>query len=322
MSDARLIERIANADAYPAKVPLPEGIWASEVALQVIERRTEVQTDKRTEVAAKPQVDKRGRRSLALVAGFVAVAALVVAGAIWLFGAGSDSDVTNAPPALDVIEALDAAIVAGDWQAVVALYAEDATYTELDDGFGGHDWVRHGRMANFGCSLTECLRVDWSLSETSSVADPNEALQSIYPGYDWDGEPGITGFDDLATLAMANYARGVTDFYSCTQADEVTVVCDIILQGDAFVSEAPTVTDTFTVEDGLIIKQVYDRSSSNYEGTSSPDFSAIVDYQTYVEENADPQGLFGSSLGVLRINPTRVETHKQLIAEWRAQRDG
>lgn len=282
-----------------------------------------MQTDERTatQVVGKPRGPERRRRKslVAALAGTAAVLVIAIGGWVLI---NDGSDVAGRTP-LEVAEALDAAIVAGDWEGVLALYADDATYTHVDDGFG-FDPFRHGRdPADYR------IRTDMPLTSERFTSGPgllpgmySEPLANGYPPTDWDGEPGITAFDDLATLAMASHVAGVTDFYSCVQADTTTVVCEVVIEGDAFWDVPPPVTDTFTVEDGLITHQRYDTTALPVS-PSDPANPARLEYLGWVEENRpELEGsLFWSeSLGRLRLSPDTAETHRELIAEWRAQR--
>ncbi len=319
MNDAQLIDRLARTDDYSVEVPLPDEIWAPEVALRQIERRTgmQVQEDTTTRVV-EPTRDRRRRPLIPALAGGLAI--LVAVAGAWLV-TRSGSDVAARSP-LEVAEALDAAIVAGDWEAVLALYAEDATYTHLDDGFG-FDAFRHGRDP-----ADHTIRTDMPLMSERFTSGGglvfgqwSEPLTNDYPPVDWDGEPGITGFDNLATLAMANYAAGVTDFYSCVQSGTTTVVCEVVIEGHAFWETPPPVADTFTIEDGLITHQSYDTMVA--QPASDPTSSSRIQYMLWVEENRPElaESLFWS-MGTARqrITPETAETHRQLIAEWVAQR--
>lgn len=283
-----------------------------------------MQTKERSEKVTAPSEEK-SRRLWMAAGGLALVAALVVGGIIVISGsddgdgAGTegttvDTTAVAAGPALtplEVAEALDAAIVAGDWEAALALYAEDATYTQLDDGFG-FDFIRHGKEVG-----GSPLRTDMPLSRIAPALGFG-GLTTIYPGFDWDEDGSTTGLDHLAALTMADYAWGVTDFYSCAQTDETTVVCDLILEGHALVPDAPPpVTDTFTVVDGRITQQVYDTTVSRFEDP----FGLRLGYLVYVEENRPEleNTLFSlNRTGELRMTPDTVETHRELIAEWRA----
>lgn len=321
MNDAQLIDWLSGTDAYAADVPIPDEIWTPAIALHEIERRTGMQTDeRRVQEVGETLAPKPQRRKSIMPALAGAAAVLVIALGGWVL-INDGSDVAARTP-LEVAEALDAAIVAGDWEAVLGLYAEDATYTHVDDGFG-FDPFRHGRdPADYS------IRTDMPLTSERFTSGPgllpgqySEPLTNLYPNPEWDGEPGVTGFDDLATLAMASYAAGVTDFYSCEQADSTTVVCEVVIAGDAFWDAPPPVTDTFTVDDGLITHQLYDTTTVL---SDDPTGSNRLNYLGWIEGNRPEleTSLFAQSEspGRLRVTPDNFETHRELIAEWRAQR--
>lgn len=281
-----------------------------------------MQTQERPKQIMTPP-EKKSRRLLVGAGGFALVAALVGGGIIATSGSDpeprtEDTVVVTTVAALgptltpiEVADALNAAIVAGDWKAVRALYSDDATYTQLDDGFG-HDFVRHGKEPG-----EMPLRIDMPFSRPAA-AFKFRGLTTIYPAFDWDDDGVTTAFDDLASLAVADHAWGVTDFYTCTQSDERTVVCDLVLAGHALVPDSPpSATDTFTVIDGLITHQVYDTTASRFEDP----YGLRLGYLVYVEENRPEleNTLFSlDRTGELRMTPDTVETHRELIAEWRA----
>ena len=334
MNDARLLEQLARTDRFPVDAPMLDAVPVPAIALREIERRIEMQTQQRPEVATPTS---RNRKIGWLIAAAAAAVALVVAAAVWTTGGSGSEDSADAAvvttaaaatpttaaapttvattvpaapavPPIEVIEALDAAIVAGDWEAALALYSQDATYSQIDDGFG-FDFIRHGKNAS-GDELSE-----HAFNGPNRFESP---FTTIYPSYSWTEGAGFTVFDALATVIMGDYAVGVTDFYSCEQTDDNTVVCDLVLEGHAFIEEVPPVTDTFTVVGGLITHQLYDTTMSRLEDP----FGMRLDYLGYLEANyaESVDELFDSErLGSLVITPETVETHRDLIAEWRAQ---
>lgn len=311
MRREQAFELVRQANPMSEGSSAPAGFLSPTALLDRIdERSTDMQTRENQTVVkprrpdASPKRTGRGWLRAALAAGAVVIVAVAVA--VALPGGGDVSQ-----PPLEVVEALDAATVAGDWEAVRELYADDATYTRVDDGFG-HDYVRHGKdeVGQDNMPLT-----------SPGIDARNAPLTSIYPPFDWDGDGSVTGFDDLASLTMANYAWGMTRYYSCTQPDATTVVCDLVLEGHALWPEAQPVTDTFTVIDGLITHQVYDTTGAPGDPKADP-FETRLDYLGYIEDNhPELEGtLFSQRLGELRMTPESAELHRQFIAEWRAQR--
>lgn len=313
MTDTRLLNRLAETDAYPADSPLPDEAWTSAVALQEIERRAEPSAGSGTFRVTRPR--RQPRRLALAAAAFALIVVIVTAVVVLASDQNTLPDVTNDAPLtpLEVGQALNAAIVAGDWEAVRVLYADDATYTLVDDGFGIHSSVRH-RLATLDSfrpdRAVDRLLVTPKFNRSSSVGVP-------FNVYEWIEDESFDGFDDLAADAMALYTQGVTTALSCTQPGPGAVVCDNVLEGHAFLSGAPLTVDTLTVVDGLITHQEYDTLGARDEDS----FTLQVEYQTYVGANhAELEEDLFYQLGRLTITPDTVETHRQLIAEWSAQR--
>jgi len=316
MTDARLLNRLAETDAYRDDQPLPDDVWTSAVALEEIELRAERRPGSGAVLTVRPA---RNPRRLALAAAaFALVIAVVLAAVFWASDRQDLPDVTNEAPLtpLEIGNALNAAIVSGDPAAWRSLYADDATYTVVDGGFVASAAFRHGQWR--GGSSDPGRPVDRPLSADRGFL--NSALGTAFPTFDWIPADGATtnGFDDLAVNAMAQYAQGVTRVWSCTQADLTTVVCAEVLAGHAFLSEPlPPMTDTFTVVDGLITHQEYDTSSVFVE----PDtFPLRLEYQNYIASTRpELEDVLFSDLARMLVTPDTVETHRQLIAEWKAQ---
>jgi hypothetical protein len=285
MNDAQLIKRLAGTDAYAAGGPLPDEIWTLDVALQEIERRTGMQTQKRTEVQVARPPEKRGRRLRAAVAAFVAIVAIGGAAAIWA-SLQSESDVGSR-----VGEALNEARVTGDVELFRQLYSDEATFTDLAD--------------SRSVSLQAVLR------------DP------LQPGVDWDGDGTTTVLDSFIGLAMEDYAVGVILAHSCSQSDSTTIVCDEVLQGHPFVSNPNgyRISSTYTLVDGLITEQVFDASpwGTGQWFDTKMDPARVWPYQQWVQANhPELEAELFSDFAFLRMTPSTVENHRQLIAEWRA----
>ena len=316
MTDARLLNRLAETDAYRDDQPLPDDVWTSAASLQEIEQRA--RQPRQSEKLPSVQPPRVRRRFVVAATAFAVLAAFVVAAIIWTSDQEKLPDVTNDAPLtpLEVSNALNAAIVSGDPAALRSLYVDDATYTVVDNGNEINASFRHGRWR--GGSSFPARPVDRSLSAQKGFLD--SALGTAFNPFDWipDGDPTSDGFDDLAADAMALYAAGVTRVWSCTQTDASTVVCDNEVQGHAFVADPlPPMTDTFTVVEGLITHQEYDARSV----LIAPDTNPLqLQYQNYVAATQpELEDALFSGLGRLRITPVTVETHRQLIAEWKAQ---
>ena len=238
----------------------------------------------------------------AVLVGAAAFAVVIIVGvAVLLVTRGSDQpDVANgAPTPLEVGEALNQATVAGDLEALRNLYDDAATFTEMSSGD------------------TEAFR-----ATTRSFP---EMLGSSIP--DMDGDEVITRFDDILWDAANDYAAGVTLAYTCDQTDPSTVVCEGVFEGHALLDENdpqdPTeqVTNTFTVEDGLITHHQFDARPLNrvaYWSYKGRDINQGPngEYRQWVRENHPETGnLFWGG----HLTPDNVEQHRELIAEWRAQ---
>jgi len=266
-----------------------------------VERRRDMQTQKQPRLTTLPPRRPRGRRWLIpAFAGVVAVVALVVA-VVLLSGNESTPDVANptaAPAAipestvltpLEVGEALNRATRDGDWEAARALYADDATYLEV----GGAPVPMSGLATGDNFNFT----------------------------YDWDGDGTYSIFDREAGYLMNEYVAGVEDRFSCVQADSTTVVCDIVSVGYRFLDGGPVEqSNTYTVVDGRITHLTWELTVFVGFGEAR---GLKIEYQDWVraersEANVD-EALF-AFLGTPLVVPETVETHRQLIAEWKAQR--
>lgn len=326
MNDAQLIDRLAGTDAYAADVPVPDEIWTPDVALREIERRTAMQTDERKiqELGGSPPAPRGPRRrslAPAMAAALAVVVAVVVA--IALLAGGDEEvpdvgnttvpvDTTTPEPAaltpLEVGEALNQAAVAGDWEAVRALYAEEATFS-----------IDVGDISDSSIISNAPLAIPFPPGR------PTVAPFPILNQFDWDDDGVISGFDDIAATTMTLWALGVEPYRSCSEVDATTLVCDERGQGPfSSPPDLPIYSEIFTVVDGRITQHILDLSD---EDSFSPVGFVVpplpVEYEDWVRENRaelNPDGALFEFLGKLLITPDTVEVHRQLIAEWVAQR--
>jgi hypothetical protein len=156
MNDARLLDRLAEANAYAPTTPLPDEIWTCELSLREIERRLTMKPTELTERSASRE-DSPPRRRYGVSRplqrsrssgtpgrrGFItaAVALLVVfAGiGIWMSTAG-ESDVT-AGDALAAGNGFVEAFNRGDAEAALAFLGPEAaisqTFIGMSDGDDG-----------------------------------------------------------------------------------------------------------------------------------------------------------------------------------------
>jgi hypothetical protein len=248
-------------------------------------------------VAGTPEPPPRRHWNQVLV-GAAAFAVVVIVGvAVLLVTRGNDEpDVGNGMPTpLEVGEAMNRATVAGDLEAQRNLYDDAATFTDV--------------MASTGLLLRA----------------------SPAPIPDFDGDEVITMVDEILWDAAHDYAAGVTLAYTCNQTDPSTVVCEGVFEGHAFLSETSDqqVTNTFTVEDGLITHHQFDASPNHFAGYHNEKLEHAVPYSERVEDprtwNEYLQWVkenhpeTGNLFWVGHLTPDNVETHRELIAEWRAQ---
>ena len=109
--------------------------------------------------------------------------------------------------------------------------------------------------------------------------------------------------------------------HTCEQIDGTTVVCNEVLEGWPFMDRAIgeyVVFSTFTVVDGSITRQVLDWSATE---THKYDSSTVIEYQDWIRANQpELEADLFRSFGGLNVTPDNVETHRELMAEWKAQR--
>lgn len=312
MNDAQLLDRLAGIDTYQDGSPLPDEIWSPAVALEEVERRS---NPEKVSPSRSPRVVVVGapRRPVVALAAFLAVAVLVMAAIIWVSAGDELPDVTNDAPLtpFEVGDALNRAIVSGDLEAARSLYADDATYTHEPGRTSSS--LRHGEISG---SFHPGLPVDKPLGRDASSLDSSLGL--MFNRFDWDGDGRATGFDDLAADSMAWYAQGVSTAFLCMQPDEVTVVCENVLEGHGLLIEPPPVRDIFTVVDGRITHQEYNTADVV---VFSNTLAEQLAYLSYVEANRpDLATVLFEGLASLIITPDTIDTHRQLIEEWKAQR--
>lgn len=231
------------------------------------------------------RVPRRERPQKRLAPALAAALALVVVGAgVWAL-TRSDAPVANRSP-LEVADQFNQLVATGEWETGRALYAEGATY-----------------------------QINWSGQEGEVIvlSDPFPEDAGVP---DWDGDGVVTNMDAFDWLGSELYAAGTTSFLACTQTDATTAVCDEVREGFAFPSSSHSATWTITTnEAGLVTSIVIEGRG---EGTSSglvADYSLwlIVNHPELEEELLD-------GFGTLRLTPDTVDTHRQMVAEWQAQR--
>lgn len=189
--------------------------------------------------------------------------------------------------ATEVMDLYNEAVAAGEWAAVRGLYADTAEFevTSGEETF-----------------LPSVLLVDH---------------QPRTP-HDWDGDGLINGFDGLIDDGARVAAHGTTAFVSCSEIDAATVLCEEVWEGHAFESlDRNPNTWTLTIVDGAIAVHALEVALQ----TDSPvDTDLLAQYHQWVAEGKPEleTGLFEDATR-LGISPDSVATHRQLVAEWRAQ---
>ena len=324
MNDAQLIDRLARTDPFAADVPVPDEIWTPAVALHEIERRTGMQTNERRvhELESTPPAPRGPRRRWlvsALAAGLAVVVAVVLAIALLAGGDEAVPDVgnTTVPETLpessvttarDVAAELRAAVDAGDWQSVVGLFAPDATLTF------GPGWEEEGTVV--------------PQSNPATSVSGWEDRRRVGP-FDWDGDLVRSGFDAIAHDVMWSYALGLNFFDKCVETDPLTITCQIGW-GEHPLGNAQYGASfhIHTIVDGLIVNTTVDVTARNPGGGFAPhqvvfDYEAGAEYEAWVRVNRaefNEDGALFRLTGDLVISPDTVERHRELIAEWIAQR--
>ncbi|NNC93321.1 MAG: hypothetical protein HKN80_12610 [Acidimicrobiia bacterium] len=93
-------------------------------------------------------------------------------------------------------------------------------------------------------------------------------------------------------------------------------MCDEIREGFAFPSSGHSATWTFTITDGRINSIVIDLAG---QGTNA---SALRTYGLWVSRNRPEVAgdLVNEFTGDWKLTPDTIDAHRQLVAEWQAQR--
>ena len=272
---------------------------------------------------AEPPRSPRSRWLVPALAGAAAVV-VAIAFAVALTG-GEDEPVppvgnTTVPTSLpesatitplEVAEILNQAAITGDWEAHRGLFADGATLTDT--------FLVEGMDPN-----PPNLAVDAALSQPAAFY----FRFPISSEFDWDGDGTVTLFDSVASEVMAHYASGVTTRFACAESGPDSIECEMLLEGDPFLIDScgggaydgrlVGFVRTYTVTDGLIVNQSIGTAPC-FPHADGP----RREYHDWVranhaEVNAD-DALF-ETWGRPLITPDTVEMHRQLIAEWRAQR--
>ena len=252
---------------------------------QPVERRRDMQTqEKPIQIVPEKQAPSPRRRLIPALAGAMTV--LVIGAGVWGLTRNTEPDAAGRTP-LEVMDLLQEGVVTANYSGSSDFYTADATYQlTFPDG------------------------------ESSPAFRFSDELPETAPVLDWDGDGQVTEMDGFIALGAELYAGGATSFLSCTQADAATAVCEEIREGFAFQNPSHSATWTVTFTDGLIDSIVVDLAG---EGT---DQSALRTYGMWVNVNRPELAgdLVNEFSGEWKLTPDTVGTHRELIAEWLAQR--
>lgn len=276
MSVELVTERMRQADPAGTHTRPPATVVSPAALLAELDQRSgDMQTQDKPVIEQSQRPPQHKRRLVAALAGAMSVIVLIVI-TVAILSTDDEPDATNNSPVSstprEAGDALNAAIVAGDLEAALGLFAQDATYT------------------------------DRFLAATGGGSDLPIS------------EAGVPGMIQKA------YLFGITKVFDCVQGDATTVECTVVEEGNPF--GTPEVTGkvhTLTVVDGLITSWLFEEEIRVVPGASAAQF----EYEDWVLAN-HPEMLEKYELfefpSRLVVNEATIEIHRQLIAEWKAQR--
>ncbi|NNL98520.1 MAG: hypothetical protein HKO63_09985 [Acidimicrobiia bacterium] len=251
---------------------------------QPVERRRNMQTqEKPIQIVREQAAPRQRRRLIPALAGAMAV--LVIGAGVWGLTRNTEPDVAFGSP-IEATDVFNADVVTANWAGGGEYYTADATFQFI-----------------FVDGQSPAIRFSDELPESAGVPD-------------WDGDGTVTELDGFIGNGADVYAGGTTTLLTCSQLDAVTAVCDEVREGFAFKNPAHSATWTFTIADGRIDSIVIEIMG---EGT---DPAALRTYGAWVEQNRPEVAgdLINEFTGAWRLTPDTMETHRQLVAEWVAQR--
>lgn len=177
---------------------------------------------------------------------------------------------------------------------------------------------------------TSSLSVSAGLGRSTLDATAEPILEPSPDPYltDWDGDGALTLFDEILRDSATDYAAGVTLAHACVQTDATTVVCEDVLDGHAFLTDDARstfrATSTFTVIDGRITHWELDSNAPHFAGLigQKMDVKLHFEYRNWVlaTRPAEERELFAGVGDLPDVTPETFERHRQLAAEWLAQR--
>ena len=309
MTQDQAFEAVRQANPLPTDSSGADGFLSMTALLDRIdERNMDMQTQERSRTGSPRPRDERPRWLVPALAGALVVIIGIALGALLLTGGSNEPDVIEPAPApttlpdvvvlspLEVTNLYNQAVATGDWTAIRELYADTAEQQVV--------------------LPTETLPKEVVFDRVPRTPD------------DWDNDGLLTGFDGFIHEGAWQYAAGTTTFLSCSQVDDVTAACAEVWEGFAFRRpDMESITHTLTIVDGVITTHVIgvpDRSAD-------PILDHLVDeYRQWVSENRPeleatlfdrrdiPSGT--DARWPDWPTPDTAETHRELVAEWQAQR--
>ncbi|MBT8217742.1 MAG: hypothetical protein HKN74_10320 [Acidimicrobiia bacterium] len=280
LSDERDVRTLLAEAKQRAGNPQP----SDDLLERPVERRRDMQTQERPiqQVPAQ-KVPIQRRRLIPAMAGALAV--IVIAVGAWALTRDSEPEVASSP--IEVMELFDQNAITADYMGAGDIYTPDATYQFI-----------------FVDGQSPEIRFFDELPETAGVPD-------------WDGNGTINELDGFLGLGVEVSIGGTTQLLSCTQTDPATAVCDEVREGFAFKNPDHQATWTIGFVGGLIDSIVIEIGPN--DGT---DGSAVRTYAGWVGANHPDEAasLVNEFSGELKVTPDNLERHRELVAEWVAQR--
>ena len=311
MTQDQAFEAVRQANPLPNDSAGPYGFLSMTALLDRIdERNTDMQTQERPTIGPSRPRDERPRWLIPALAGALAVVIGIGLGALLLIGGSDEIDViepalpsTTVPTTvlavaspLDVANLYNEAVATGDWTALRELYSDTAEQQVV--------------------LPTETLPKEVVIDRVPRTPD------------DWDGDGLLTGFDGFIHEGAWQFAAGTTAFLSCSQVDDVTAACAEVWEGFAFRRpDMESITHTLTIVDGVITFHVIEVPQRSADPILS---NPVAEYRQWVSENRPeleaalfdrrdiPSGT--DARWPDWITPDTAETHRELVAEWQAQR--
>ena len=301
MNQEQAFEVVRQANPLPSESTGPDGFVSMTALLERIdERSTNVQTQERPRTEMPGPRTQRPNWLIPVLAGAATVIIAIVLGALVFAGGSDEPDVIEPTPTpttlsegatrspLEVMDLYNGAVVAGDWSALRALYADAAEFEV--NSVAGETFVERIGLADY-------------VPQTP---------------YDWDGDGSIDGFDGLTDDAARQHAIGTTTFVTCSEVDDVTAACQEVWEGSALsVRGNPHNNWTLTIIDGVITLHVIEVVP---RPDNPIDSNLVSAYRTWINDNRPELSIaeLFEDISRLAISPDAVPVHRELVAEWQA----